>query len=84
MRWSQVRAQAPLTLPQVDFAPSMALLLGVPIPFGSIGQLSRELWLISGQPEAATSFRAALTVNAWQAQPTFDQYALTRTRNLAC
>lgn len=30
--------------PQVDFAPSMATLMGVPIPFGSIGQISRPLW----------------------------------------
>ena len=64
-----MHAQAPLTLPQVDFAANMAALLGVPIPFGSIGRLSRELWLLSGQPEAAATFRAALTVNAWQAQP---------------
>lgn len=64
-----MRTQAPLTLPQVDFAASMALLLGVPIPFGSIGRLSRELWLLSGQSEAATTFCAALSVNAWQARP---------------
>ena len=47
----------------------MALLLGVPIPFGSVGQLSRKLWQLSGQPEAATTFRAALSINAWQARP---------------
>lgn len=61
----------------------MALLLGVPIPFGSIGRLSRELWLLSGQPEAASTFCAALTMNAWQAQPTFERQAPTGTRNLA-
>ena len=65
----QVHEQAPITLPQVDFAASMALLLGVPIPYGSIGRLSRELWLLSGQPEAAATMHAALSVNAWQARP---------------
>ena len=62
-----MRTQAPLiTLPQVDFAPSMALLLGVAIPFGSIGRLSRELWLLSGHPDASSEYRAALAGNAWQ------------------
>ena len=84
VQWSQARAQALLTLPQVNFAASMALLLGVPIPFGSIGRLLRELWLLSGQPEAATTFRMALTVNAWQAQPVSKCQAPTLTRNLAC
>lgn len=46
----------------------MALLLGVSIPFGSIGRLSRELWLLSGHPHASTEYRAALAGNAWQVQ----------------
>ncbi len=61
--------QAPVvTLPQLDFASSMALLLGVPIPFGNVGRLSRELWLLSGAHDAPASFRAALAGNAWQAR----------------
>ena len=55
-------------IPQVDFAASMALLLGMPIPFGSIGRLSRELWLLSSQHNTDTAYRAALTANAWQVQ----------------
>lgn len=31
-------------MPQVDFAPSMAALMGVPTPFGNIGRISRPLW----------------------------------------
>ncbi len=31
-------------MPQIGFAPSMAALMGVPIPFGNIGQISQELW----------------------------------------
>ena len=61
--------QAPVvTLPQLDFASSMALLLGVPIPFGNVGRLSRELWLLSGAHDAPASFCAALAGNAWQAR----------------
>ena len=32
------------SMPQVDFAPSIAVMMGVPIPFGNIGQISRLLW----------------------------------------
>ncbi|KAK9833550.1 hypothetical protein WJX81_004970 [Elliptochloris bilobata] len=64
-----------VTMPQVDFAASMALLLGVPIPFGSIGRLSRTLWLLSDQPEADATFRAALSVNAWQVHHYLNEYA---------
>ena len=39
--------QAESSMPQVDFAPSMAALMGVPIPFGSIGQISRPLWNVA-------------------------------------
>ena len=31
-------------LAQVDFAPTLAMLLGVPIPYGSIGRVSPQLW----------------------------------------
>lgn len=32
------------SMPQLDFAPSMAALMGVPIPFGNIGRITRPLW----------------------------------------
>ena len=31
-------------MPQIDFAPSMAALMGVPTPFGNIGKVSKALW----------------------------------------
>lgn len=36
------------TLPQVDFAPTLAALLGLPIPYASIGRVSRGLWHLRG------------------------------------
>ena len=41
---SSVSCPAEGSMPQVDFAPSMAALMGVPIPFGNIGRISRPLW----------------------------------------
>ncbi|KAL0033440.1 hypothetical protein WJX77_009614 [Trebouxia sp. C0004] len=35
------------SMPQIDFAPSVAALMGVPIPFGNIGQISEELWNVA-------------------------------------
>ena len=49
---------------QVDFAPTLASLLGVPIPFGNIGRISRELWELRGD---LSGYEAALAVNARQA-----------------
>jgi hypothetical protein len=34
----------PSHLLQVDFAPTLAMLLGVPIPYASVGKVSPELW----------------------------------------
>lgn len=43
----QGSCQIESSTPQVDFAPSMAALIGVPIPFGSIGQISQPLWNVA-------------------------------------
>lgn len=40
-------------LPQVDYAPTVASLLGVPTPFGSIGRVSPHLWPLRGCPQGA-------------------------------
>ena len=48
---------------QVDFAPTLAALLGVPVPFGNIGRVSWELWALRG---SATGYQAALARNARQ------------------
>ena len=34
-------------MPQIDFAPTMSLLLGVPIPFGNLGTVPRRFWEIA-------------------------------------
>ena len=41
---TQSHCHADSTMPQVDFAPSMAALMGVPVPFGNIGKISGSLW----------------------------------------
>lgn len=45
-------------MPQIAFAPSVAALMRVPIPFGSIGQISRPLWDVahSMHSNGTTSF----------------------------
>ncbi len=35
------------TMPQIDFAPTLSLLLGVPIPFGNLGSVTRRLWEVA-------------------------------------
>ena len=34
-------------MPQVDFAPTLALILGLPIPFGSLGTVPRRFWEVA-------------------------------------
>jgi phosphatidylinositol glycan class O len=34
------------SVPQVDFTPTVSLLLGLPIPYGSIGKVPAELWAV--------------------------------------
>ena len=56
-------------MPQVDFAPSIAALLGVPTPFGSIGKLSQDLWDVGHSLDShakPASFAQALQSNAEQ------------------
>ena len=60
-------------VPQLDFAATLALLLGVPVPFGSVGRVSAPLWAAAGG-DAAT-FAAARRANAWQVARATDAYA---------
>lgn len=72
----QQQQQPPLAawpvLPQVDFAPTLAALLGVPIPYASVGRISHDLWHLRGCTGArgaaacASRYAAALQANAWQ------------------
>ena len=34
-------------MPQINFAPTIAALMGVPLPFGNVGQVSEELWAVA-------------------------------------
>ncbi|KAJ3099456.1 mannose-ethanolamine phosphotransferase gpi13 [Phlyctochytrium planicorne] len=43
------------TMPQIDFVPTFSLLLGLPIPFGNLGTIIPELFLVSEQNEGKTA-----------------------------
>ena len=43
-----------LTIPQLQLLPTLSLLLGIPIPFGSIGSVSPDLWAL-GIPSTQTA-----------------------------
>lgn len=63
------------TLPQVDFAPTLAALLGAPIPYASIGRVSHGLWHLrgcasnGGAESCRQRYAATLQSNAWQVHP---------------
>ena len=42
-------------LPQTDLTPTLAALLGVPMPFGNLGKLSAELWQLTATRDSASS-----------------------------
>jgi phosphatidylinositol glycan class O len=60
-------------LPQIDFAPTLALLLGVPPPYGSVGRVSGALWAAAGGGDGG--FAAARRANAWQVARALRAYA---------
>lgn len=67
------RNGADLAMPQLDFAATLALLLGVPVPFGSVGRVSAPLWAAAGGD--AAGFSAARRANAWQVARAMDAYS---------
>ena len=60
------------SMPQVDFAPTLALLLGVPIPFGSVGRVAAGVWALAGGSEA--EYAAALGENTRQVHRAMQAY----------
>ena len=60
------------SMPQVDFAPTLALLLGVPIPFGSVGRVAASVWALAGGSEA--QYAAALHENTRQVHRAMQAY----------
>ncbi|XP_019373581.1 PREDICTED: GPI ethanolamine phosphate transferase 3 isoform X1 [Gavialis gangeticus] len=69
--------EEPETVPQVNLVPTLALLLGVPIPYSSIGEVMADLFEGDGDAvTAALSQLAAYHVNAKQVDRFLDSYAL--------
>jgi phosphatidylinositol glycan class O len=64
--------QEAASMPQVDFAPTLALLLGVPIPFGNVGRVAAGLWALAGVSEA--QYAAALGENTRQVHRAMQAY----------
>ncbi|XP_066471206.1 GPI ethanolamine phosphate transferase 3 [Tiliqua scincoides] len=69
--------EEPETVPQVNLVPTLALLLGVPVPYCSIGEVMADLFALEG--DATTSVLAQLAaygVNAKQVNRFLHSYSL--------
>ncbi|KAM9082912.1 GPI ethanolamine phosphate transferase 3 isoform 8-T9 [Megaptera novaeangliae] len=65
----EVRPEEPEVIPQISLVPTLALLLGLPIPFGNIGEVIAEVFseVEDSQPHSSTLAQAsALHLNAQQ------------------
>ncbi|CAD7702958.1 unnamed protein product [Ostreobium quekettii] len=68
------------TVDQVNLVPTLALMMGLPIPFGNVGSVSEELWGVAegrGGDANAGSLQRAVEVNAWQVHRYLNTYAAT-------
>ncbi|XP_032069468.1 GPI ethanolamine phosphate transferase 3 [Thamnophis elegans] len=68
--------EEPQTVPQVNLVPTLALLLGVPVPYSNIGEVMADLFATEG--DAASSLRAQLAaydINARQVDRFLNSYA---------
>lgn len=62
--------QEPETIPQVNLVPTVALLLGVPIPYSNIGEVMAELFAGDGDAvSAALQQLSVYHINAKQVRP---------------
>ncbi|XP_042305847.1 GPI ethanolamine phosphate transferase 3 isoform X2 [Sceloporus undulatus] len=69
--------QEPQTVSQVNFVPTLALLLGIPVPYSNIGEVMDDLFAIEG--DATSSVLAQLeaySINARQVDRFLRSYAL--------
>ena len=73
----------PVRLQQLDFAASMSAMLGLPTPFGNLGRLAPELWLLRSGclslkgckvPGVRSGYRDALERNARQVHAYLQAY----------
>ncbi|CAM9644470.1 unnamed protein product [Chrysoparadoxa australica] len=62
-------------LGQVDLVPSISLLMGAPIPYGSLGGLIPELFLDEPEPHTYDTLSDALLINSAQVWRYLESYA---------
>jgi phosphatidylinositol glycan class O len=58
-------------IPQIDFVPTIARLMGVPIPFGNLGAITTDMIPFTNELDVLSS----LHVNAWQVHKYVSAYA---------
>ncbi|WFD27087.1 mannose-ethanolamine phosphotransferase gpi13 [Malassezia nana] len=77
-------AEGHRSLPQIDLVPTLSLLLGVPVPFNSLGTVIPEAFASAQQPLGHKDARLlrALRINARQVRTYLDAYA-AQSRDLA-
>uniref|UniRef100_A0A8C8VI66 GPI ethanolamine phosphate transferase 3, catalytic subunit n=1 Tax=Pelusios castaneus TaxID=367368 RepID=A0A8C8VI66_9SAUR len=69
--------EEPHTIPQVNLVPTLALLLGVPIPYSSLGEVMAELFSGDGETvSAALTQLSAYHINARQVDRFLRSYSL--------
>lgn len=70
-------AEGHRSLPQIDLVPTLSLLLGVPVPFNSLGTVIPEAFASAQQPLGHKDARLlrALRINARQVRTYLDAYA---------
>ncbi|XP_061468852.1 GPI ethanolamine phosphate transferase 3 [Rhineura floridana] len=69
--------KAPETVPQVNLVPTLALLLGVPVPYSNIGEVMAELFAVADDAiSSALAQLAAYSINARQVSRFLHSYSL--------
>ncbi|KAL8204124.1 UNVERIFIED_CONTAM: hypothetical protein K2H54_068252 [Gekko kuhli] len=69
--------EEPETVPQVNLVPTLALLLGLPIPYNNIGEVMGELFAVEGDAAASGLAQlAAYSINARQVNRFLHSYSL--------
>ncbi|KAJ3142884.1 mannose-ethanolamine phosphotransferase gpi13 [Geranomyces variabilis] len=67
------------TTPQIDFVPTIAMLLGIPIPFGNLGMVLPEVFMVSTASKSASqNLLAAARTNARQVDSYIREYSTHR------
>ncbi|KAJ3016553.1 mannose-ethanolamine phosphotransferase gpi13, partial [Thoreauomyces humboldtii] len=67
------------TTPQIDFVPTIAMLLGIPIPFGNLGTVIPEVFFTADNGDSpAWNLLKAVRTNALQIQTYIKEYSAQR------